>query len=430
MRDILETAQRDEPDDRALSAAYADYLLEQGDPRGELIRLQLLAEDETLSEDDLAALDLEIEELLRIHAEAWLGGLADLLLRGHGQELRYGPTGRQDVGADWWFERGWLAGIDGITLDSDGIRALANAPQTAMLRELGIDNTAPTRTTYWGHPIVIDFGSAYEPVELGHGGFGVVYNPYRSEVDTEPLDDSPHLANLRRFRLGTPDRPARYGHFLPGWVEAMRRIESLELSAEYLPAESLFARRTFDRLTALTMRTERYLAVSVLAENPTAARLRRLSLTVPTAERSRPNDPAWELPEGLPREEVVTLFADGAVPALTHLRLSGSALGDRGIEAMLKARFIKRLTELELTDGCLTDAAADLLAGHRDPSKLRLLNLSRNAISHAALSRLRAALPPTVTLIAEGQRSADAHVGEPWPDRRSTRRASGRPRRG
>jgi len=429
MRDILEIAQRAEPDDRALSAAYADYLLELGDPRGELIRLQLLAEDDTLSADDRAALDLEIEELLRVHGEEWLGGLADLLLRGCGQELRYGRTGRQDVGAEWWFERGWLAGIDGITLGTDGVRALASAPQAAMLRDLSIDGLAMPITSYWGRPLVLDFGIARYPMELGRGGFGTVFQSHSTEIDPEPLNGSPHLANLRRFRFGMPGRPASYGHFLDAWVRAMPRLSELDLYADYLPTESLFAGRTYARLTAMTMVSDTYFAVSALAGNPTTARLRRLSLSVPTAERSRPNDPEWEPPEGLPREEVVDLLNDGAVPALKYLRLSGSTLGDRGIEAMLKARFIKRLTELELTDGCLTDAAADMLAGHRDPTKLAVLNLSRNAVSHAALARLRAALPPTVLLIAEGQRSADAHVGDPWPDRRPSRRASGRPRR-
>lgn len=408
MRDILEAAQRAEPDDRALSAAYADYLLEQGDPRGELIRLQLLAEDDTLSEDDRAALDLEIEELLRVHAQEWLGGLADLLLRGVGQQWLYRRDLGRTAGADWWFERGWLAGIEGVTLNAVGLDALAR--QTATLRELGIDGFLPTPPA----------------LALPRGGYGRPLAVVRANL----LDGSPSLANLRRFRFGVPGRLAEYGQRMRRWVQVMRRIEALELYADELPTADLFALRSFDRLTALTVHTNFPFAVAALAANPTATRLRRLSLAVPSAERSRPNDPAWEPPEGLPREEVVTLLADGAVPALKCLRLSGSTLGDRGVEALLKARFVRRLTELELTDGCLTDAAADLLAAHRDPTKLAVLNLSRNAISHAALTRLQAALPPTVTLIAEGQRSADAHVGNPWPDRRATRRATGRPRRG
>jgi uncharacterized protein (TIGR02996 family) len=400
MRDILEAALRAEPDDRALSAAYADFLLEEGDPRGELIRLQLLAEDPTLSADERAAFDLELEDLFRVHADRWLDGLADLLLRGHGQEWRPAQAHRRAIGADWWFDRGWLAGIDRISLDARGVRFLADSPATAMLRDLGIDELTPVRGAH--------------------------------QIDTTPLNDSPKLANLRRFRLGTAGRLANYGYQLLPWVRAMRRIGELELNAELLPTASLFALPSLHRLTELTVATTGLVAVSALASNPTTTRLRRLALTAVGEHRvsiARPQGPEWEPPEGLPREEVASLFADEALPALTHLRLGGSTLGDRGVEAMLKARLVKRLTELELTDGCLTDAAADMLAAHRDTTKVTVLNLSRNAISHRALVRLRAALPESVTLIADGQRSADAHVGSSWPDRRASRRRSGRPRR-
>src|ERR671932_402591 len=41
----LEQALAENPDDRAAHSAYADYLAEQGDPRGELIQTQLAMED-------------------------------------------------------------------------------------------------------------------------------------------------------------------------------------------------------------------------------------------------------------------------------------------------------------------------------------------------------------------------------------------------
>lgn len=48
----LEEALVANPDDRATHSAYADYLTEQGDPRGELIAVQLALEDTHRSDAD------------------------------------------------------------------------------------------------------------------------------------------------------------------------------------------------------------------------------------------------------------------------------------------------------------------------------------------------------------------------------------------
>src|SRR5260370_431792 len=45
LQQSLEQALAENPDDLAAHSAYADYLMEQGDPRGELIQLQLALED-------------------------------------------------------------------------------------------------------------------------------------------------------------------------------------------------------------------------------------------------------------------------------------------------------------------------------------------------------------------------------------------------
>ena len=49
LRQALEKALVEDPDDRAAHAAYADHLAEQGDPRGELIQVQLALEDEQVT---------------------------------------------------------------------------------------------------------------------------------------------------------------------------------------------------------------------------------------------------------------------------------------------------------------------------------------------------------------------------------------------
>jgi uncharacterized protein (TIGR02996 family) len=74
-----------EPSDRVRRQVYADFLLERGDPRGELIALQLA--------DGRGQLDRagqrRIRALLREHQLTWLGPLAPVLVRA-GSEFRNG----------------------------------------------------------------------------------------------------------------------------------------------------------------------------------------------------------------------------------------------------------------------------------------------------------------------------------------------------
>ena len=60
--------------------AYADYLEEQGDPRGELIQVQLALEEDNKSAAERERLWLRELQLLRAHEREWLGELAPLLL--------------------------------------------------------------------------------------------------------------------------------------------------------------------------------------------------------------------------------------------------------------------------------------------------------------------------------------------------------------
>jgi uncharacterized protein (TIGR02996 family) len=76
-REALETALAESPDDLILHSAYADFLMEQGDPRGEFIRLQLLAEQvaDPVEQHELLS---KAHELRTQHEQDWLGELAPI----------------------------------------------------------------------------------------------------------------------------------------------------------------------------------------------------------------------------------------------------------------------------------------------------------------------------------------------------------------
>lgn len=71
-REALEAALVENPDDLVLHAAYSDLLIEEGDPRGEFIRLQLMHEDANLTPDQRLAAFLHGDEMLRKYRRVWL----------------------------------------------------------------------------------------------------------------------------------------------------------------------------------------------------------------------------------------------------------------------------------------------------------------------------------------------------------------------
>ena len=70
-----------DPDDDAPRAVYADWLTERGDPRGELITVQL-------AKKQTPALKARADALLAKHKKAWVG-------RFGGQKVEYGFTERR-----------------------------------------------------------------------------------------------------------------------------------------------------------------------------------------------------------------------------------------------------------------------------------------------------------------------------------------------
>jgi uncharacterized protein (TIGR02996 family) len=139
------------PDDDDARQVYADWLLQQGDPRGELIALQLAPSPSRESRR-------RAEALLAAHGKRWLGALAPLVWwsgergvvweRGFPVELRTAPWSlpeelvRAARGAPEWAtvrrleSRGWKQ-FETLVLGPSGpIRQLAN------LRELEVDSPA------------------------------------------------------------------------------------------------------------------------------------------------------------------------------------------------------------------------------------------------------------------------------------------------
>jgi uncharacterized protein (TIGR02996 family) len=100
-RESLEAALAAEPENVALHSAYADLLIEEGDPRGEYIRLELMLEDEVLTEDEREELQRRTEKIRTKYEREWLGPLYRFVNLIDSDN----PTNYQ-VAVRW--KRGWL----------------------------------------------------------------------------------------------------------------------------------------------------------------------------------------------------------------------------------------------------------------------------------------------------------------------------------
>ncbi len=74
--EAFEASLRENPHDRTGWAAFADYLMEQGDPRGEFMQTQLALEDESRPKKERDQLKKKEAALLKQNEREWLGLLA------------------------------------------------------------------------------------------------------------------------------------------------------------------------------------------------------------------------------------------------------------------------------------------------------------------------------------------------------------------
>jgi uncharacterized protein (TIGR02996 family) len=354
LRDALESALVENPDDLATHYAYADYLQEQGDPRGEFIQLQLALEEPQRSEAERRRLQARVEELLEKHHYEWLGSLADELLPPielYGWELSVPDSSRKHS-----FARGWL---DSLTLHDDVHRTdlgplLCLAPEARLLRKL-----------------VLEYDD------------GLI----------EALLEATFLGNLRVFQLGKPwsdceDSPWNLqSPLLPKLIAKLPRIEELRLFAQSYSynGPSIFALPNLSSLRILQIYDWTDYPLESLAGNAALSKLTQLLLHPPHFFA-----PCIDL------AGVRAIVHSPHLRSLTHLQLHRSDLGDVGCTEIVTSGILKRLKVLDLRHGEISDAGARILADCPDLPRLELLDIERNALTQTGIDALRRVLGPAL----------------------------------
>jgi uncharacterized protein (TIGR02996 family) len=134
LQKALEDALVADPDDLTAHMAYADYLMEQGDPRGEFIKVQMDLEPLHRRSKKKTALEEREETLRTAHQQEWLGELSIYLLDG---QLRPSLPGIH--GSTFHtFRRGWLDTLILAAFNEDLAWRVSRAPQVRLVHTLTI----------------------------------------------------------------------------------------------------------------------------------------------------------------------------------------------------------------------------------------------------------------------------------------------------
>jgi uncharacterized protein (TIGR02996 family) len=384
MRETFERAILANPDDVAGYAAYADWLQEQDDPRGEFIAVQIALEDESRPAVERKQLQHREAELLAAHEREWLGELAPFLLDPD-RPAPAGYTSSTDGQHRWRW--GFLSFLSFVSLSPTSAQALAGLAAAKLLRELRVGSD------YYAED------ASNEPQQRVPTPPGV-----RSHSQVFELIGADCLKNLRVFHYGDDEaEPPEDGwtdchtgaEGLEHVIATMPRVEELDLLCKDYDMGALFALPNLTNLRVLRAyhqggygRDSRYeYPLDILAANPALANLTHL-IFHPHQPEGGDGDPGDSY---LPLEQVRHLVNGPHLKSLTHLQLRLSDMGDPGVEEFVRSGILKRLTWLDLRHGAITDEGARLFAACPDANKLERLDLSRNGVTTAGLAALRAA---------------------------------------
>ena len=273
------------------------------------------------------------------------------------------------------FARGWLAWLETGPLRAVLARDLAGEPEARLLRHLTIGDL---------------YSFVYGPTPEGDEGEG--------EDLLKVLAESPYLGNVRILDLGTgsayedelgalqyntwADLPS-FGVYTWRLVERMQRLEELRVWGWLHSLEWLFRLKTLTNLRTLEVRLADEYPLEVLARNPALKNLTRLFLQ-PRAH-AEGDDPITVF---LPLSGFKAVLRSPNLPALTHLHVRQTDVGDKGCRAV-SSGILKRLKVLDLARGCITDAGACTLAACPDLKNLERLDVSCNALTQEGIERLR-----------------------------------------
>ncbi len=378
------------PDDRAAWSAYADYLSERGDPRGEFMAVQIALEDESLPKAERAALKKTEAALLKQHERDWLGPLAAFTI----DYVRDAKAYSSDAQVTHTFRRGWVTGLNIPQLGVNLARALVRSPGLCFLQELSIITEC---CEFPAGPRVQEHADGtYEP------GPDVPADADEQTAAYHALARFPHFASVRGFRLGGADRDKGEpftdedqchtdGTFAHHLVKQMPNVERVVLRAHRVETAKLFALPMPELRVLVLDHLKRY-PFDKLAENKTVTKLTHLIAHPHGTDYDADDDDGESGAMAYIRMKHLRAVCRAGWP-LEFLRLRLTDFGDAGAKEIAVSGVLRSLRHLDLDSGCITEVGAAALAASPDLKGLKVLSLNSNAIHGVGVSVLKTAFP-------------------------------------
>ena len=369
-REILEEALVENPDDIATHSAYGDLLMEESDPRGEFIQVQLQLENPDLSKTDRTKFERRAKQLLKANQREWLGELTPFLLD------------KKQPKCEFTFARGWLDTLLIPNLNVKFARVLRNAPATRLLRRF----------------VNIDSESESFPDDFQDEGNDVPHgDPFPS---LHALKGAQYLTNVRYFQLGDPiklfqdsDIGHGTGDGLVALLPSMPRLEELSSNGFALNVSELFAYE-FQNLRVLEVTRGHAYDGHILSENSSFRNLERLVI--------QPVGPSERLNTGPTIHLLADFFASPCFPNLRQLAIRGDCLADKACEMLVKSKMFGQLRSLDLAGNSITNAGARRLAARSEIREMEHVDLRWNLIKQRGQDALAKC---GSHVLSEGQRS-------------------------
>ncbi|MDQ3300764.1 MAG: TIGR02996 domain-containing protein [Myxococcota bacterium] len=307
----LEAAIADDPDDAQAYAVYGDWLQRRGDPRGELIALQLAAAAEAArpgakpAKSPRSATTIAVGKHLAKHAPRLLGDLARLV-----RDLR-DPAAPPLIWGNGFIRRVELASEAGRPL-ADAVAEILAHPSGRFVVELALRATAPTDAAEVVAKLAHRAPASLRELDLF------------ARVPLKTLDRLwPRVARLRRLTVTAPN-------FKLGDLE----LPALERA----------------RFLAGSMSSE---AIRSIADAPWPV-LERLEIRFCGRYGSSKAD----------FHDLRTLLQRDDLPKLTHLRLRGAPFAGAITRTLIDAPIGDQLQVLDLANGNVSPADLQHLARH------------------------------------------------------------------
>ncbi len=398
---------RANPADDSLRLVYLDQLSAAGDPLGEFIAVQVSLASAPNGPN--AAVHRHRErELLERFRNLWSGNLRGVdfrFERGFAVEARMRMDDLVQHVAKLWTAAPLLSRIH-ITNEGwrpwEGLRLLGALPDAARLKELHVTFMAGGSMEVASAIIEAPHLGNLEALSLRRAGL--------TDSDVMDLLTPPRFPNLKRIDL-------RSNALSGGSLRALRKRPLTEL---------LFAHNRLGRSSVHELATEGALGglerldlsgngignegLSVLAKISWLGSMKRLELSstgitasgisalkdTPLAKHVTHLELAGnELGAG-----GLKIILSGVFPALTHLDVSETMLGDDGTSALIDSPLVRQLRSLELKKNGLTPAGATQLVKVKF-EQLEYLSVSGNPLGESGLALLKTAFPK-VQLVARG----------------------------